>query len=391
MIFVKINWSGEVKTKIITNSIILVVGILFYFLLSKIRALFGLIGYFFDALTPFIIGFIIAYLFSTPVNAVESLYNRFAFKKSKRRHSINRGLSIATVIILFLAVFSLIMALIIPEVIESVVVLAKNADTYINDVNGVLSDFADKYGISFTHISDIIGTSHEIFKGIAGYVANTLPGILDFSLSIGSGISNLFIGFILALYLLSSKEKFIAQTKKVIYALFPKRATDETLSTFRFVHETFGKYLSSQILDSAILGVLCFIFMSIFGMEYALLISLIITISNLIPFIGPIIGTIPSFFILLMTSPIKALWFLVMILILQQFDANVMQPKIVGKNIGLSSFWVILSVLIGGELFGVIGVFLAVPAFSVIYTFTKRVIEKRLRNKNLSPKTKDYY
>ncbi len=387
----KINWSGEVKTKIITNSIILVVGILFYFLLSKIRTLFGLIGYFFDALTPFIIGFIIAYLFSTPVNAVESLYNRFAFKKSKRRHSINRGLSIATVIILFLAVFSLIMALIIPEVIESVVVLAKNADTYINDVNGVLSDFADKYGISSTHISDIIGTSHEIFKGIAGYVANTLPGILDFSLSIGFGISNLFIGFILALYLLSSKEKFIAQVKKVIYALFPKRATDETLSTFRFVHETFGKYLSSQILDSAILGVLCFIFMSIFGMEYALLISLIITISNLIPFIGPIIGTIPSFFILLMTSPIKALWFLVMILILQQFDANVMQPKIVGKNIGLSSFWVILSVLIGGELFGVIGVFLAVPAFSVIYTFTKRVIEKRLRNKNLSPKTKDYY
>lgn len=387
----KINWSGEVKTKIITNSIILVVGILFYFLLSKIRTLFGLIGYVFDALTPFIIGFIIAYLFSTPVNAVESLYNRFAFKKAKRRHSINRGLSIATVIILFLAVFSLIMALIIPEVIESVVVLAKNADTYINDVNGVLSDFADKYGISSTHISDIIGTSHEIFKGIAGYVANTLPGILDFSLSIGSGISNLFIGFILALYLLSSKEKFIAQTKKVIYALFPKRATDETLSTLRFVHETFGKYLSSQILDSAILGVLCFIFMSIFGMEYALLISLIITISNLIPFIGPIIGTIPSFFILLMTSPIKALWFLVMILILQQFDANVMQPKIVGKNIGLSSFWVILSVLIGGELFGVIGVFLAVPAFSVIYTFTKRFIEKRLRNKNLSPKTKDYY
>lgn len=387
----KFNWNGEVKTKIITNSIILIVGILSYFILSKIRTILGLIGSIFDVLTPFIIGFVIAYLFSTPVNAVESFYNRFAFKKAKRHKSINRGLSIATVIIIFLAAFSLIMALIIPEVIESVVALAKNADTYINDVNGVLSDFSNKHGLGFTHISDIIGTSHEIFKGITGYIANTLPGILDFSLSIGFGISNLFIGFVLSLYLLSNKEKFIAQGKKVIYALFPKKATDETLSTFRLVHETFGKYLSSQILDSVILGILCFILMSIFGMEYALLISLIITISNLIPFIGPIIGTIPSFFILLMVSPIKALWFLVMILVLQQFDANVMQPKIVGKNIGLSSFWVILSVIIGGDLFGVIGVFLAVPTFSVIYTFSKRFVEKRLKEKNLSPKTKDYY
>ncbi len=391
MIFVKFNWSDDVKTRIISNSIILIVGIAFYFLLSKIKTIFGIIGGLFDILTPVFIGFIIAYLFSAPVNAMENFYNRFAFKKNKKKRTINRGLAITTVTIIFLAVFSLIMYLIIPEVIESIVVLAKNADVYIDDVNNFLSNVAGEYDIEYTHISDIVGSSQELFRNVTGYAANALPGILDFSISIGSGISNLFIGFILALYMLSSRELFVAQIKKIVYAIFPKRATDETLSTFRFVHETFGKYLASQILDSVILGIICFIFMSIFGMEYALLISLIITISNLIPFIGPIIGTIPSFFILLMVDPIKALWFLVLILILQQFDANVMQPKIVGKNIGLSSFWVILSVIVGGALFGIIGVFLSVPAFSVIYTFSKRFIEKRLREKNLPTNTKDYY
>lgn len=387
----KFNWSDEVKTKIISNSIILIIAISFYFFVSKIRTIWGFAGSFLGVLTPVLIGFIIAYLLVKPVNAVEALMNKFAFKKAKKRAAINRGISIGLVIFFFMAIISFITALIIPEVIESVVALAKNADKYINDVNSILSNFAEDYGIDFIHISDFIGSSQEWFRSITQYVASTLPEVLDFSISVGSGISSLFIGFVLAIYMLSDKERFIAQMKKVIYAIFPKRATDETLSTFRFVHETFGKYLSSQILDSVILGIICFILMTIFNMEYALLISLIIIISNLIPFIGPIIGTIPSFFILLMVDPIKALWFLVLILILQQFDANVMQPKIVGKNTGLSSFWVILSVIIGGDLFGILGVFLAVPAFSVIYTFAKRFIEKKLKEKNLSPKTKDYY
>ncbi|MBQ7119443.1 MAG: AI-2E family transporter [Oscillospiraceae bacterium] len=390
MIFVKFNWSDEVKTKIISNSLIAIIAISFYFLIGKITILWDAVNALFDLLSPFFIGFVIAYLFVRPVCSVESFLEKYVFKKSKKKVAI-RGLSIGIVVIFFLALFAFIISLIIPEIIESVLSLAKNADGYINGVNEFLSGIANKHGIKYTHLSDFIGSSQELFKNIMSYAADALPEILDFSISIGSGISNFFIGFILALYMLSNKELFAAQTKKIIYAFFPKRATKETLSTFRFLHETFGKYLSSQILDSIILGFLVFICMSIFGMEYALLISLIITISNLIPFIGPIIGTIPSFCILLMVDPIKALWFLVMILVLQQFDANVMQPKIVGKTTGLSSFWVILSVIIGGALFGVMGVFLAVPAFSVLYTFAKRYVEKRLKERNLSPKTKDYY
>ena len=178
---------------------------------------------------------------------------------------------------------------------------------------------------------------------------------------------------------------------KILFALFPKRFVNETVSTFRYMHETFGRYLSGQILDSIILGIICFILMSLFGMEYALLISMIITITNFIPFIGPIIGAVPSTFILLMVQPAKALWFVVLIIVLQQLDGNLLAPRIVGKTTGLSSFWVIFSIMVGSGLFGLWGVILAVPTFSVVYTFTKRFIEKRLYEKGLSKKTSDYY
>ena len=229
-----------------------------------------------------------------------------------------------------------------------------------------------------------------MFIKLTDYIASKLPELLNFSVSVGSGISNVFIGFVASVYMLSGKERFAAQIKKILFAIFPSRFVNETVSAFSYMHETFGKYFSGQSIDSVVLGIICFILMSLFKMEYALLISMIIMITNFIPFIGPFIGAIPSAFILLMVQPTKVIWFIIMIVVLQQIEGNIIAPKIVGKTTGLSSFWVVFSIIIGGGFFGVTGVILAVPAFSVIYTFAKRFIEGRLRKKNLPSKTTDY-
>lgn len=387
----KIKWSEDTTTKVVSYSAILIITVSFYFLLQNLGGLIQILKTFTDVLSPFIIGFVIAYLLTRPVNMFERFLNRHLFKKYKKQHSVNRAIAIVLVIILVLIALALVMYSIIPQLIDSVSTLAKNADGYIRSINSLLNKFFAHFNLDIEFLNNFLGSSQELFKKLTEYIAAGLPKFLDFSVSIGSGISNFFIGFIVSVYMLNSKEHFSAQIKKILFALFPKRFVNETVSTFRYMHETFGRYLSGQILDSIILGIICFILMSLFGMEYALLISMIITITNFIPFIGPIIGAVPSTFILLMVQPSKALWFVVLIIVLQQLDGNLLAPRIVGKTTGLSSFWVIFSIMVGSGLFGLWGVILAVPTFSVVYTFTKRFIEKRLYEKGLSKKTSDYY
>lgn len=389
--FMKVKWTEDTTVRVVAYSTVLIIAIAFYFLIENIGGIFNTLNNLLSILSPFVIGFVIAYLLTRPVNTLQNFLNQHFFKKAKKQHSINRGISIAAVIILVLMILALVVYSIVPQLVDSVTTLAKNTDGYIKSINALLDKTFSHFNIDASFLNDFLGSSQELFKKLTEYIAAGLPRLLDFSVSIGSGISNFFIGFIVSIYMLSGKERFSAQIKKLLFALLPKRFVDETISAFKDMHETFGKYFSGQILDSIILGIICFILMSIFKMEYALLISMIIMITNFIPFVGPFIGAIPSAFILLMVNPAKAIWFVVMIIVLQQLDGNVLAPKIVGKTTGLSSFWVVFSILVGGGLFGVAGVILAVPAFSVAYTFTKRYIESRLKAKGLSPNTKDYY
>lgn len=387
----KIKWTEDTTAKVISNSAVAVIAIAFYFIIKNLPQILSGGRMLFKILAPFVIGFVIAYLLSRPVNTLEGFFNRFLFRKSKYQNSINRGIAITITFILLFLLISLIMYSIVPQLIDSVTRLARNADGYIRSVNTFLDKFFRHFNIDPIIFEDILGSSQDLFKKLTEYVAAKLPKIFDFSVSVGSGITNFFIGFIVSIYMLSGKERYGAQIKKILFALFPERFVNETLSAFAYMDETFGKYFSGQILDSFILGTICFILMSIFGMEYALLISMIITITNFIPFVGPFIGAIPSIFILLMVQPLKALWFALMIIVLQQLDGNILAPKIVGKTTGLSSFWVIFSILVGGDLFGITGVVLAVPTFSVVYTFAKRFIESKLRKKGKPTETSEYY
>ncbi|MBQ5777739.1 MAG: AI-2E family transporter, partial [Oscillospiraceae bacterium] len=308
----------------------------------------------------------------------------------KRQAGINRGISIFIVLILALFLVALVIYSIIPQLIDSVTTLARNADSYIRTVNQFIDKFSARFNLNSDIFEGILGSSQELFKKITQYFSSALPKIFDFSLSVGSGISNFIIGFILSIYMLNGKERFSALFKKLMYALLPEKTVKKIINLAKYTHSTFGNYLTGQLLDAAILGIICFILMSIFGMEYALLISMTVAITNIIPFIGPFIGAIPSAFILLMVQPSKVIWFIVMILVLQQIDGNLLAPKIVGKTTGLSSFWIIFSILLGGGLFGIAGVLLAVPTFSVIHLILNRYIKKRLSEKNLPTGTKDY-
>ncbi len=386
----KFKWTEDTAAHITAGCVIAVVSITFFFLIQNIGGIFNVFKNIFEVLSPFIIGFIIAYLLTRPVNFTERLLNRHLWKKAKKQRSINRGISIVIVFILFLLLLALVIYSIIPQLIESVTTLARNADGYIKSINSLLDKLFAHFNIDVSFLEEILGSSQEMFIKLTDYIASKLPQLLNFSVSIGSGISNVFIGFVVSVYMLSGKERFSAQIKKILFALFPRRFVNETVSAFSYMHETFGKYFSGQTIDSVVLGIICFILMSVFKMEYALLISMIIMITNFIPFIGPFIGAIPSAFILLMVQPTKVIWFIIMIAVLQQIEGNIIAPKIVGKTTGLSSFWVVFSIIIGGGFFGIMGVILAVPAFSVVYTFTKRFIESRLRKKNLPAKTNEY-
>ncbi len=384
------KWTEDTAARVFAGSAVAVISITFYFLIQNIGGIFDVFKNIFEVLSPFVIGFVIAYLLTRPVNFTERLLNRYLWKKAKKQHSINRAISIVIILILFLLLLALVIYSIIPQLIESVTTLARNADEYIKSINTLLDKLFAHFNIDASFLEEILGSSQEMFKSLTEYIASKLPQLLNFSVSIGSGISNVFIGFIVSVYMLNGKERFAAQIKKILFAIFPARFVNETVSAFSYMHETFGKYFSGQSIDSVVLGIICFILMSVFKMEYALLISMIIMITNFIPFIGPFIGAIPSAFILLMVQPTKVIWFIIMIVILQQIEGNIIAPKIVGKTTGLSSFWVVFSIIIGGGLFGITGVILAVPAFSVVYTFSKRFIESRLRKKNLPAKTTEY-
>ena len=205
-----------------------------------------------------------------------------------------------------------------------------------------------------------------------------LPWLVSASTSFASGLLSTVVGIIISVYMLLDKERFCAGCKKVWYAILPQQRADWLLDLTAEANRVFGGFISGKILDSLIIGILCFLGMTLFKMPNAMLISVIVGVTNVIPYFGPFIGAIPSFFIILIDAPIKALWFLVFILILQQFDGNILGPKILGDSTGLSAFWVIFAIMLFGGLYGFIGMFLGVPVFSVVYMLIWRFVDARL-------------
>lgn len=362
--------------------------VILLFVMLNFGVVWGLLGLVTNVVMPFFVGFIIAYLINMPYvffadKAYKGLDNRGRFLKKMRK-----PLALVTAYIIVFGVIAFLVVILIPQLTDSVNQLVKNFSGYAQSFQKFLTDFLGNYfGIKLDNDSDIMNFINNLVKTVTGGELNTLlknlastiaPSVFDITKNFTTSVINLGMGIIVSVYFMGCKDKLIFQTKKLCYAYLPKRIVPKVMEIGDLSNNIFGKFVYGKILDSLIIGVLCFIVMSICGFDYPPLISVIIGVTNVIPVFGPFIGAIPSIFIMLMIDPIEAVWFTVFILILQQIDGNLIGPKILGNSIGISGFWIMASVIIGGGLFGFFGMLLAVPLFSTFYVLLGRAVNRRL-------------
>ena len=351
-------------------------------------------------LSPFIFGLVMAYLLCPVYNAVvRKTYRLFVriYTKKKSAFRLARVTgTVASLLVLFGVVGGLF-ALVLPETIRSILGLVHDAPGKINElIDWIEMTFtAERYPelagaaeeiLSRTRDSFVEWTDNEFLPKIGVYMTQISQGVLVTLKT----VMNLCIGVIICVYFLNSKELFKAQSRQFITATMNRKHVEQIQDFANFCNKTFGGFINGKLIDSLIIGILCFILMNIIKLPYAVLVSTIVGVTNVIPFFGPFIGAIPSAIIICFSSPVQALYFLILILGLQQFDGNILGPKILGGTTGLASFWVLFAILVGGGLFGFIGMVLGVPVFAVVFYYLNLYLRKRLDRKGLPPDTVDY-
>ena len=309
---------------------------------------------------------------------------------NKLNRKYRRGIGLLLSYLTAIIVISLFMQFVLPQLVDSIVGLANNIPQYVNDASHVITEISEKFNLESKYMNMIVEKWNELLNYIITLLTNLIPVIGNFIMTLGSSILNVIIGIIVSIYILIDKEKFIALSRKVTFSIFSAERSKRIVELAQRSNETFGKFLSGKILDSLIIGILTFIILTIFKMPYILLISVVIGITNIIPFFGPFFGAIPSAIIILCVSPIKALWFIGIILVIQQIDGNIIGPKILGDSIGISAFWILFSLLIFAKFLGLIGMIIGVPIFAIIYSIIKENVERRLKAKGLPVETEKY-
>ena len=357
--------------------------ILFFFLIYRFQGFGDAISKLTGILMPFIYGAVIAYLLKPVCNCVENFLRRLLPEKM----GTAANMLAVTISLLFgiLVVYALIM-MIVPQLITSVTTLYYTARNNLND----FVDWASHQEIiaSNQRLLDFIETSYDNLQDTLDNLVRTklvpsmqslLSGAALGVMSFVTFLKNIVIGLIVSVYLLASRKKFGQQGKLILYSLVKPRWADLIMEEVRYADRMFGGFINGKILDSAIIGVLCYIACLIFKFPSALLVSVIIGVTNVIPFFGPFIGAIPATLLILIQNPIKALWFVLFVLVLQQVDGNIIGPKILGNTTGLSSFWVLFAILLFGGLWGFVGMIIGVPLFAVIYDVLKKFVFHGLR------------
>ena len=357
--------------------------ILFFFLIYRFQGFGDAISKLTGILMPFIYGAVIAYLLKPVCNCVEDFLRRLLPEKM----GTAANMLAVTISLLFgiLVVYALIM-MIVPQLITSVTTLYYTARNNLND----FVDWASHQEIiaSNQKLLDFIETSYDNLQDTLDNLVRTklvpsvqslLSGAALGVMSFVTFLKNIIIGLIVSVYLLASRKKFGQQGKLILYSLVKPRWANLIMEEIRYADRMFGGFINGKILDSAIIGVLCYIACLIFKFPSALLVSVIIGVTNVIPFFGPFIGAIPATLLILIQNPIKALWFVLFVLVLQQVDGNIIGPKILGNTTGLSSFWVLFAILLFGGLWGFVGMIIGVPLFAVIYDVLKKFVFHGLR------------
>ncbi|MDY5845263.1 MAG: AI-2E family transporter [Bariatricus sp.] len=380
-----------------TTFLVIMACVVIYFALLRINQISEAVFAVVDVLKPILYGMAIAFLLNPIVKMVDRYFVPWLEKYMERRKAIklSRASGVAVSLIFLFALITALFNMLIPELVKSIRDLIITLPGQLNEVVDWFNHMQASdttMGILFSNIVEE-GTATlqnwlrtELMPQINTIMSNLTVGVLN----ILNELFNFLIGLIISIYLLASKETFSAQCKKLTYAFLKTDHANMILHLTKKSNEIFGGFIIGKIIDSAIIGVLCFVSLSLLKMPYILLVSVIVGVTNIIPFFGPYIGAIPSAILILLNDPKKGIYFILFILVLQQVDGNVIGPKILGNSTGLSSFWVVFSILVGGGLFGFVGMIMGVPTFAVIYYIIMMITDQRLERKNLPATTVHY-
>lgn len=353
---------------------------------THLDRILGQISWITSVIMPFTIALVIAFVLNRPYKLIRYRFYTPLLQKAglseKKVGSISGVLSILSVYFLLFFIVGKLVSSVIPELIVSIETFSSNMDDYLSDMTTLISRISTQLQLD-SEIARLLNTYwQDLLAGIYQTLNTLLPALVDFSMGAATSIYNVFSGLIISIYLLTGKDKLIRTFKKMLYAFLPDRWADYIMHVGHVANRSFGGFLTGQIIDSAIVGLLCFLGMSVMNMPYAMLSSVIVGVTNIIPYFGPIIGAIPGVVLLLLSNPIKAVLFIILIVCIQQFDGNIMAPRIVGNSIGVSGVWVLFSIIVGGSLFGVPGMVAGLPTFSVIYVLVREQAHRRLLAKN---------
>ncbi|PKM64654.1 MAG: AI-2E family transporter [Firmicutes bacterium HGW-Firmicutes-20] len=373
----KYNFKEQNNTLSLTIALILV--LLTYFAIQNLPGILAFIQSMVDLLLPFIVGFAIAFLITPLMFMIESRL----LKNSKLSVRSKRKLSAVMAFLSALTIFGVFIAAIVPQVLSSIAQLSNLLPDYVASAQQFLTQWFLGLNLREEVLVLLIDTGNELLKNLAQITRDIIPVILNFSWTFVSVLVRIVIGFIVSIYILFDRERFALQFKKLTYAIFSKNQAERLFEISKLTAKMFNSFIIGKTIDSIIVGIICYIVMILFGWPYPVLISLIIGVTNMIPVFGPFIGAIPALFLLFIVDPSAALWFMLFIIILQQIDGNIIGPLILQDSMGLPSLWIMFAIILGGGFFGLIGMFLGVPIFAVVYVIVKEIVNQRLKDKNI--------
>ena len=397
----RFNWDKRYLYWGVTAFCVIAAALLFYFAVSKVSVIGNSFSRLVQILAPFIWGLVISYLLTPLMTSIEKhLFfplSKKIYKNSKKNtgKGFARGMSVLLSEIVLVLILVALVYLILPQMLSSIQTLIQNSGIYMDNLSAWLDGLFKNYPLLDQYVGDML---ESININLGNWLQTTLlPRLGNVVTSVTSGvygvaksIYNLIIGIIVSIYLLNDKEGFLAAVKRMSYSVFSVATVERIRIGLNFVDKTFMSFLNGKLLDSFIIGIICYIVCSILQMPYTLLVSVIVGVTNIIPFFGPLIGAVPSALIILMVNPTKCLIFVIFVIILQQIDGNIIGPRILGNSTGITGFWVIFSIILGGGLFGFWGMFLGVPVFVVLYSLANNLIVKKLKRSDLPWELNDY-
>ncbi len=394
------HWDKKYLYWGITAFCVIACAILFFMALNYLDIVQDTIAKLTRILSPFIWGLVIAYLLNPLVRflqhkALGPLCGKLFSRRGGKGSGLARGVSVVLAEIFMLAIITGLFFMIIPQLYSSIETIVTNSPAYIESLTAWVSKLLNDFPEIRDYVAQMLG---DVNTDIVAWLQTTiLPKLGSLLSNVGTGVRyvvtgvyNLVIGIIVSVYILGNYETFTANAKRLLYSVMNVETAKKFLDGVRFTDRTLTGFLNGKLVDSAIIGLICYIVCVVLNMPYALLVSVLIGVTNIIPFFGPLIGAVPSAIIILMVNPVKCLIFVVFVIILQQVDGNFIGPKILGSSVGINGFWVMFSIIVGAGLFGFWGMLLGVPVFVVIYTMVNEGISRKLRRNDLPVKTEEY-